>query len=338
MKKLFYFIAIVAIAIWLATSVLYKNALKPVDDSAGRRINITIKAGSSVKSIASQLKNSGLIKSDNAFIAYVKKNDLAANLQAGEYIVQTSMSTPEIATMLQNGKVSEVAVTIREGLTITDIDAVLTEKDLIQAGDFIRCAKECDVSAFTFLPDTSNWLDRSGQVEGYLFPDTYFVAVNNFSSEQFLKRLLTTFEQKVIEVIKQDVPKTGYTLTEIINMAAMIEKESRLADEKPIVAGILWKRYEEGIGLGVDATVRYLANKPTDAITVTDLQQDSPYNTRKYRGLPPSPIANPGLQTIMATLQPEDSPYYYYLHGSDGQIRYARTNDEHNVNKNRYLR
>lgn len=335
---MFALLIVVIIIVWAVMSVTYNNALQPVDAVNGKRVNIDIKPGTSVIGIAQQLEEAGLIRSNGAFIKYVKKHDLANNLQAGEYILQTTMSTPEIAAGLQSGKVFEVSVTIREGLTVTDIDAVLVEKGLIERGDFIRCAQECDVSAYTFLPDATNWLGRSGQVEGYLFPDTYFVSANNFNTEQFLQRLLATFEKKVVQVIKNDIPQTGYTLTEIVNMAAMVEKESRLPDEKPIVAGILWKRYEEGIGLGVDATVRYLANKPTAAITVTDLQQDSPYNTRKYRGLPPSPIANPGLQTILATVNPEDSAYYYYLHGNDGQIRYARTNDEHNVNKARYLR
>ena len=105
-----------------------------------------------------------------------------------------------------------------------------------------------------------------------------------------------------------------------------------------MVSGILWKRFDEGMGLGVDAAIRYILDKPTAVLTRVDLEVDSPYNLRKYRGLPPGPIANPGIRSIEAALRPQASDYYYYLHGTDGVIRYAVTNDEHNENKARYLR
>lgn len=124
---------------------------------------------------------------------------------------------------------------------------------------------------------------------------------------------------------------------DIITMASLIEEESRHDEERAIISGILWKRFDEGIGLYVDASNRYILDKPTAAITANDLNMDSPYNLRKYRGLPPGPIANPSIGSIRAALNPESSPYYYYLHGNDGRIHYAVTNDEHNVNRARYL-
>jgi UPF0755 protein len=120
-------------------------------------------------------------------------------------------------------------------------------------------------------------------------------------------------------------------------MASLIERETSSDDEREIVSGILWKRLSADQGLAVDATVRYALGKITEALTKDDLSIDSAYNTRKYRGLPPGPIANPGLKSIKAAINPKDSPYFYYLHGKDGQIRYSETNDEHNLKKAKYL-
>jgi UPF0755 protein len=335
MKKLLYVLLVVAV-FYGVNEWRYARNIQPLH-RLGVTKDVVIEPGSSVKAIANQLKTAALIKNANAFVRYVTTNDLESSLQAGSYVLSSNQSVAVIAATLQNAKSTQMRITIPEGFTVKDIDDLLTERELITTGELINCANTCDVSAFAFLPDV-NYLPRGGKVEGYLFPDTYFIDSTNFSAEQFMGRLLQTFEQKIINEHKQQLLESDYTLNQIITMASMVEKESRLPSEQPLVAGILWKRLEEGISLGVDATVRYLVSKDTAPITRTDLDTDSPYNTRLYRGMPPGPIANPGLQTIEATLEPEQSPYYYYLHGNDGQIRYARTNDEHNTNKARYLR
>jgi UPF0755 protein len=150
--------------------------------------------------------------------------------------------------------------------------------------------------------------------------------------------MLGTFRKRIIAAHAEEIKAGGKTLADIVTMASLIEKESRYDDERAMVSGILWKRFDAGTLLGVDATVRYRVSKKTEPLTKTDLLIDSAFNTRRIRGLPPSPITNPGESSIMAALQPKDSSYWYYLHGNDGVIRYAVTNDEHNVNKARYLR
>ena len=120
-------------------------------------------------------------------------------------------------------------------------------------------------------------------------------------------------------------------------MASLIERETRTAEERPIISGILWKRFDAERGLDVDATVRFVLGKATGALTKEDLEVDSAYNTRRRRGLPPGPIANPGLASLEAALHPEDSTYWYYLHGKKGEIHYSETNDEHNEKKEKYL-
>jgi UPF0755 protein len=121
-------------------------------------------------------------------------------------------------------------------------------------------------------------------------------------------------------------------------MASIIEREVISDDDMAMVSGVLWKRFDEGMGLDADATVRYALKKWDEPLTIQDLQIDSPYNTRRYRGLPPGPICNPGLRALIAAIRPQASEYYYYLSTPEGETVFARTNDEHNNNKAKYLR
>jgi len=153
-----------------------------------------------------------------------------------------------------------------------------------------------------------------------------------------LERLLTTTRKNIVDYYAPDIEKSGRTLHELLTMASLIEEETRADEERATVSGILWKRYDDGRGLGVDATVRYILDKPSAEITVADLNTNSPYNTRKFRGLPPGPIASPGIKSFIAALYPQDSEYWYYLHGTDGDIHYAVGNEEHNINRYKYIR
>lgn len=338
MKKLLAFIGILALLLWIGWRFFYALGMRAVDAESEARIPVTIATGSSTADIAQELEDKGIIRSPLAFKAYVKKAGLAGKLQAGSFVLQPSMTSQEVAEALTQGKTQEMSVTIPEGYTVEDIDELLTEKGLIESGELIACASSCDFSTFNFLPTGTNQAKRGGKLEGYLYPDTYFVAADDFVPKFFAERMLGTFRTRVVNDVASDIEKSGRTLHEIITMASLIEEETRTDAERAVVAGILWKRFDEGMGLYVDASNRYIADKPTAALTAADLDADTPYNLRRYRGLPPGPIANPSLASIKAALNPESSPYYYYLHGTDGQIRYAVTNDEHNLNKAKYLR
>lgn len=338
MKKLLILLVLLAVVVFGARSCHYNRSLAAVDASDETRDMITIPKGSSATAIAGILEEKGVIRSAWAFRKYVASEGAENKLKAGTFVISRTMDAQEVLQALTEGKTGEVVVTIPEGYTVKDIDALLAEKGLSKPGDVISCAQTCDFSTFDFLPKNIALAPRGGRLEGYLYPDTYFALVEDFNAKFFLERMLGTFRKKVVEAHKEDIAASKRTLHEIVTMASLIEEETRTADERPVVSGIIWKRFDEGMGLGIDAAVRYIIDKPTAAITVTDLDTDSPYNLRKYRGLPPGPIANPGLSSIEAALEPESSPYYYYLHGNDGQIHYAVTNDEHNVNRARYIR
>lgn len=292
----------------------------------------------SVSQISDLLKQRGIIRSPLAFKLYTKFNGVESGLEAGKFVLRPSMNVSELIEVLQDGKAEEMIITIPEGFTVKEIDELLSDKGIIDGGEIIDCANACDFETYDFLPSGDGQIKRGGKLEGYLFPDTYYVNVEEFVSKFFLERMLNTFRRRVIETFPQEFESPERSLHQIVTMASLIEEEAQNDEERSVISGILWKRFDAGLGLGVDATVRYVLNKQTEAITTADLNTNSDYNTRKFKGLPPGPIANAGEPSIKAALFPKESEYMYYLHGKDGQIRYAKTNEEHNLNRMDYLK
>jgi len=287
-----------------------------------------IETGSMAKNIATELEEQNFILSAWAFERYAKRKRIAENFQAGRFYLAQDLTISEVSTKLLNAKKREEFFTIPEGLTLEEIDARILKKGYADENTFLNCVREiCDFSQFEFLPeDRTTW-------EGYFFPETYAVFPENFSAELLAKKMLQEFEKRAekLGILEKD------NLNEIVIMASMIEKESRRDEERPIISGILWKRLENGWILGVDATVRYFTGKKTEPLTMEDLETDNPYNTRLHSGLPPTAIGNPGEASLQAAMNPEKTEYFYYLHGKDGEVHYAVTNEEHNRNKGRYL-
>jgi UPF0755 protein len=173
-------------------------------------------------------------------------------------------------------------------------------------------------------------------LEGYLFPDTYYFPLD-VSGEEVVRIMHENFEKKIAPYLKE-IEKSGKSLKDIIIMASLIEKEVKTKEEKELVSGILWKRLKAGIPLQVDATITYITGKKTTKIPLEDLKIDSPYNTYKYKGLPPAPICNPGLESILAALYPKESDYWYYLSKPDGKTLFFKDYEEFIVAKAKYLK
>ncbi len=335
-KLPFMLIGVIFVLTVAAITLWFRAALGPVDSSTSARVSVVIPSGATSGEIATLLKQADVITGRDVFLLYIRFSGRDQSLRAGSYVLGSSMTMAEVVDVLTGGAAGEVSITIPEGFTVADIDRMMAAKGFAATGAIIACAKTCDFSAFTFLPASSD--GPGGRVEGYLYPDTYFVGGEASDPQALLSRLLSTFDAKVTQGLAAEIAASGRPLHEIMTMASLIEEEAANDSERAIISGILWKRLDEGIVLGVDAAVRYAVQKePREPLTRADLESDSPYNIRVRAGLPPGPIANPGLASIEAALKPEASPYYYYLHGTDGQIRYARTNDEHNQNKAKYL-
>lgn len=323
MKKVL-LIVVLLIGVYSAAR-LHLTWTRPNSDSESR-VSLTIPSGASLGRIAGLLEEHELVRDGWSFEWYIRKNKLAGALQAGEYVIPRNLTFGEVAEVLQHGKSTEIRVTIPEGSTIKQVDAILAKKMLIAPGEFVDCTNFCDLGF------------RVSSLEGYLFPSTYYVNPNQFSNKSFIQRLHNTFQQQVDD-LRAEVQESGRTLNEVVVVASMIEREA-FGDsfgEKQMIADVIWKRLDEGIHLGIDATTRYELDEWKRPLYTEDFQSDSPYNTRRSRGLPPTAISNPGLDSIRAAVRPVDTEYYYYLHAPSGQVHFGRTLEDHNANKRQYL-
>ncbi len=308
----------------------YQGAIRySLDPLSDTRVSINIPKGSSADAIADQLLEKGLIQSPFFFKLYLRSQGLDGKLQAGRFILREYDNLPAIAKVLAEGKGQEAAVTLLEGWTARQIGEYLEEQGLTTADQFVECVKTCHPKSDILPADKS--------AEGFLYPDTYFVDPSTYSDASFVARLVDTLESKLTAEDLEAIKQSKHSLYEVVTMASIVEREERNDDDRATVAGILWKRFDNGIGLGADATILYALGRTKGGLTYDELQVDSPYNTRKYRGLPPTPISNPHLSSLRAAIYPKDSPYMYYLHGSDGQVHYGKTLEEHNENKRKYL-
>ena len=329
MKKIIYLIIIVLALITIFGYRFYSDAIRyALNPDSADRIVINIRQGDVADDVAVQLYEKGLIKSASIFNFYLDQKGLEGQVKAGRIVVQENYTLPEIVDALIEGKTTEMAVTILEGWTVQQIADYMAELNLTTAEEFMDCIETCEFEG-DYLPD--------GYLEGYLYPDTYFVDPGSYINERFIQRLINNFETKLKDSDKVHLEYSSKSPEDVIIMASIVEREERDPEERPTVAAILWNRYDVNVGLGADATVLYALGRTKGGLNYDDLQVDSPYNTRKYAGLPPTPICNPSISSIEAAYSPEQTNYWYYLHDSDGVVHYAKTLDEHNANKAKYI-
>ena len=338
MKKFFITLVLISLIIGVGFIMCYGKydyyLNTPVDISDSSNIIFEIEEGENSNNIVNNLYDKDLILNKLAVKVYMKLEDIEKELKAGRITLSKSLTAQEIVEKLLNPEEAEVVLTIPEGYTISDIDTLLVDEDLIETGEFISCINECTIPKYDFL-DKEN-ISTDLYLEGYLFPDTYFVDPATYTNENFIQKLLNNFDSKLEPDLIEEIQNQDKSIHEIVIMASIIEKEVRTDDDLPIVSGILWKRLKNDWALGADATLLYKKNN--NEITYEDLQSDSEYNTRKFKGLPPGPISNPGSKSIKAAVYPEESEYWFYLTTLDtGEVIYAVSNEEHEMNKSEYL-
>ena len=302
----------------------------PSNDSAS--YPFVIKPGENASSVGQDLKKEGFIRSDLAFRIYVQVSGVSKKIKSGDYRLQKNKPLESLTTEIIKGPIA-LWVTLPEGLRREE----MAQKISTTLG-FMGPEKQKFVEDF---------LEESEDKEGFLFPDTYLL-LKNTTAASVVDKLTENFKKRVSDKILEKAEFNNLTQNQMITLASIVERETRTDEERPIVAGILLTRLDIGMPLQADATLQYIsATNRCQAIDtscewwkpikVTEKETDSPYNTYKRRGLPPAPIANPGLAAIAAVANPEDSPYLFYLHGSNGQIHYAKTIEEHSENIRKYL-
>lgn len=316
MKKLLLLPLLLLLGIGSSVIWLYLNT-QPVSGNK-EFTNFLIAKGSSASAVGNKLQNAGLIKSALAFRIYLQFTGQAKKIQTGEFRLTPSFNLFQVVDQLSRGPI-EIWVTVPEGLRREEIAA--------------RFASNLDRDqAFV-----NEFLASSKGKEGYLFPDTYLFP-KEASASAIVAKMIKTFDAKT-----SDLVPTGSNLTtkELIVLASLVERETKGAAERPVVAGIILNRLNAGWPLQIDASVQYVAGNAQNwwpILTKDDLQINSPYNSYKFTGLPPSPIASPGITSIKAAYNPESSEYWYYIHDNSGVIHYAKTLAEHNKNISTYLR
>ena len=266
---------------------------------------IAIEKGTGLAEISGKLKKEGFIKNKYAFALYARVFNKSKKIKYGKYLFNEPVSIFSLLSRFTKGEFGfkPVKVTVAEGLTVKKIAELL--------GDFENFDKE-------------EFLEKTVNMEGYLFPDTYLF-LPFAETEQIIGTMTDNFKKKAGDVGK-----------DIVIMASLIEKEVPDIGDRKIVSGILWKRLKLGMALQVDAVFPYITGK--QKVLSDDLKIDSPYNTYLHKGLPPGPISNPGLDAVEAAKNPQETSYLYYLSGKDGKTHFAKTFAEHLKNKEKYLR
>lgn len=333
MKKISIIAFIIALIGFIAVLVWYQYSSQP--PGGNREMRFSVSRGESLKSISSRLYGAGLIKSKFIFEQYAKWRDIAGRLQAGDYKLNTSQTISEIAGSLLAAKRESRRVLIKEGETAEAIAMIFNDNDLFNKDVFLKAAVVSQdlKNKYDFLSD----LSAGSNLEGYLFPDTYDYFVGA-TADEALKKMLDNFALKVPPQMRDRVKAQGKSLYDVIILASIVEREVRQPEDMKIAAGIFWSRLARGQALQSDATLSYFLKDKTAAHSAAELETDTPYNTYKYPGLPPTPISNPGLNAINAVIEPTITDYNFFLTAVDGTVYYAKTFAEHVSNKNKYLR
>ena len=253
----------------------------------------------------------------------------------GQYLLAQNLNIKEIAQILSRGAgvTKEITLTFIEGWNNKDIAKYLAEKGIAQPNDFYEVVqKKADWwDDYDFLLSKPRNLD----LEGYLFPDTYRI-FRDASIKDVVQRTLNNFDQKLTPELRNEIERQGKTIHDIITLASILEKEVSTDQDRQMVADIFYKRIEAGIALQADSTVNYATGKSVSRATAEDLKIDSPYNTYKYKGLPPGPISNPGISAIRAAIYPSRNSYWYFLTTPEGKVIYSKTFEEHKAAKAKY--
>ncbi len=319
----------ILVIVVMVSGVIAIEVLRPVDRHGQPKI-VSIPAGASLAEIGHLLATAGLIRRSTDFVVVMRARGWGRSLHEGDYQLSPAMGLLEIGDALVQGRVVEYKVTIPEGFTVAEIAETLERDAFVDRQQFISLAEDGGAEfQYDFLrgrPVLS--------LEGYLYPDTYRIP-RHLSARKAIRIFLDRFAQVVVARWNaQTEPKS--TLHDVITIASLVEREAKVPTEQPLIAGVLYNRLRRGWRLEVDATVLYALGRHKTTVTYEDLKIDSPYNTYRYAGLPPGPIASPGLAAIEAALTPAKTDYLFYVARPDGTHEFSKTFAEHLAAVRRY--
>ncbi|MHB8877308.1 MAG: endolytic transglycosylase MltG [Myxococcaceae bacterium] len=297
----------------------------------GAELIFTVPKKTTARGIGRLLAEQGLIDSPRLWrFCLWRRGGLEA--KAGQFKLKRGQSMAELATALEGAPLPEdVPFVVVEGWRLRDTDAALAAKGFIRAGEYVAAASAPGGYTAPFpLPSRS--------LEGYLYPETYRVPKEGLQVAVLIQRQLDTFVERVFTPYQDEVKKSPRTLDALVTLASMLEREEPTPAQRPLVAGIMWKRIDRGIPLGVDATSRYELEEWNDRKRFLERLRDEadPYNTRTRAGLPPTPIGSPTEASFAAALRPVSSEFLYYLHDAEKKLHPSRNWQEHEALRKRY--
>jgi UPF0755 protein len=305
---------------------LHRRTQAPFRGYTGDEVFIELPAGMGVSQIAASLSDAGIVPDRITFRVAVRLAGADRKLQAGEYRFSEPAAPIEVVARLARGDVYKRPVTFREGLTIAEMADLFERQGLGASADFLLAARDPALQS-AVAPEAPS-------LEGYLFPDTYALP-RRVSAADVVKGMAAGFDRAFDAALRAEAAALGFSVHEIVTLASLVEKETARADERPIVAAVYHNRLKLKMPLQCDPTVIYglmLEGRWNGNIRRVDLQMNSKYNTYRFAGLPPGPIASPGRAAIEAAVRPADVPYLYFVSRNDGSHVFARTLAEHNRN------
>ena len=343
LKKFFWLVVFISILLFLGYKTFEYFALNSFLSDSNVPIDFEIKEKQGVKEIGENLEDKKIISNKYFFYFYIWKNDLSRKLQAGNFKITPNLKIPQIVSLIISRENSpEIKkITIPEGFTNKKIIERVENVDQSLGSQFEKLAnclcynenKNCDCGVVYQKYDFVKNIPPGVDAEGYFFPDTYFLDKNE-TAETLVMKFFDNFKKQVDENLLNEIDRQGKNLHEIITMASIIEKEAKTEKDRRVVSGIFWKRISDNYPLQSCATLAYVTGIDKAQYSIDDTETDSPYNTYKNSGLPPGPIANPGLDSIKAAIYPEQSDYYFFLTDQKtGEMVYSRNLEEHNRNK-----
>lgn len=291
-------------------------------------IAVSIAKGSGAKSIAKVLKEKKIIKSKFAFVQYIKKQNASENLRPGNYkFGPGNISFDDILQKLKKGAVNEdsISITVPEGYTVSETADILEAKGLVEKEIFLAYIGKME-PPYEYI---SKGIDYK-QLEGFLFPETYFIPLS-WNEKEIVNMMLKQFDKVWTDEYQKRAEELKLSVKEVITIASLIEREAVLDSERKLISSVIYNRLKIGMPLQIDATIQYLLPEQKEKLLYKDLEIDSPYNTYKNKGLPPGPIASPGKASIEAALYPEKTDYLYYRAKvvGNGEHYFTKTFDEH---------
>lgn len=318
----------ILISTFLSVSYVGSEVKKPMSKSA-EEVKFTVQKGESTTQIGENLETSGLIKNSFIFLLYLKYKGQAASIQAGDYVIAKNLSMIQVMDILTEGKITSKKITIPEGWTNKQIGEEIVKKGIGTSEDFPFALSE--KYNYDFLKESP-----SSDIQGFLFPETYFLSSKPTSGE-IVEKMLKEFSEKADPKIKKKVGANGLSYYQILTLASIVEREVTSNEDKKKVASVFLNRLNIDMKLDSCATVEYVLGTNKRILSSDDISIDSPYNTYKNRGLPPTPIANPGLGSIEAVLEPDNTEYLYFFSGKDGKTYFSKNQEEHEAQKAKYL-